>query len=53
MIITVVGNLTADPELRHVASAGKDVVNFTIADSKNRTRSNQIATWIIASPEPT
>ena len=42
-VITVVGNLTADPELRTVAS-GAQVVNFTIA-STSRTFDRTTQQW--------
>lgn len=42
-IITVVGNLTADPELRYTQS-GRAVVNFTIA-STPRTFDRQANEW--------
>lgn len=42
-IITIVGNLTADPELRYVAS-GQPVANFTVA-STPRTLNRQTNQW--------
>lgn len=42
-VITVVGNLTADPELRYVAS-GQPVANFTVA-STPRTLNRQTNQW--------
>ncbi|OOB90725.1 single-stranded DNA-binding protein [Rathayibacter sp. VKM Ac-2630] len=43
-IITVVGNLTSDPELRHTQN-GKAVANFTIA-STPRTFDKQSNQWV-------
>ena len=42
-IITVVGNLTADPELKYVGS-GTPVASFTVA-STPRTYNNQTGEW--------
>ncbi|MGO1592224.1 MAG: single-stranded DNA-binding protein [Ancrocorticia sp.] len=42
-IITIVGNLTADPELRYVSS-GTPVASFTVA-STPRTRNRQTDQW--------
>lgn len=42
-IITVTGNLTADPDLRYVSS-GIPVANFTVA-STPRTKNNQTGQW--------
>jgi single-strand DNA-binding protein len=42
-VITVVGNLTADPELRFTPS-GAAVANFTVA-STPRTKNNQTGEW--------
>jgi single-strand DNA-binding protein len=42
-VITVIGNLTADPELRHTQN-GVPVANITIAQTK-RTRDNATGEW--------
>jgi single-strand DNA-binding protein len=42
--ITITGNLTADPELRHTPS-GQAVANFTIADTP-RTFNRQTNEWV-------
>lgn len=42
-IITIIGNVTADPELRTIAS-GASVVNFTVA-STPRTYNRQTSQW--------
>jgi single-strand DNA-binding protein len=42
--ITVVGNLTADPELRFTRSGGTAVANFTVA-STPRTLDRQSGEW--------
>jgi single-strand DNA-binding protein len=42
--LTITGNLTADPELRHTPS-GQAVVNFTIADTP-RTFNRQTNEWV-------
>jgi single-strand DNA-binding protein len=42
-VITVIGNVTADPELRTIAS-GASVVNFTVA-STPRTYNRQTSQW--------
>lgn len=47
-VITVVGNLTRDPELRTTAS-GASVVNFTIA-STSRTYNRQTQQWEESEP---
>lgn len=49
MIITVTGNLTADPELKRVDSLGKDVANFTVVDSKRRF-DKQKQEWVDGDP---
>lgn len=36
MIVTVTGNLTSDPEVRYVEGSGKDVANFTVAESDRK-----------------
>ena len=38
--LTIIGNLTRDPELR-TTSAGKDVCTFTVAVNRRKTGNNQ------------
>lgn len=38
--LTIIGNLTRDPELR-TTSAGKEVCTFTVAVNRRKTRNNQ------------
>ena len=47
--ITVVGNLTADPELRFTPSSGAAVANFTVA-STPRKYDNQTREWSDGDP---
>lgn len=48
-ILTIVGNLTADPELRYVGSGSVAVANFTVA-STPRERNTQTGEWADGQP---